>query len=259
MTTNLLIAIWSLSTAGLIVLLWRAHCRLVLVARASHELRGPLCAAQLGLSTLAAEPVRVAAIDLELQRAGRALEDLAAARSGERAGSRARPVDLAGVARAHAPTWRVLAESLGAELRLEIAPTTARPVVEADPLRIAQACANLVGNAAEHGGGIVRVSVRATDAKVRLEVADDGPGLPAPVTALTAAARTRRGRRGHGLAIAAAIAAEHRGRLFAAPSSGGARLILELPAARTAPRRDHAAARRPRVRGFAAVRQLVRR
>src|SRR3954470_16250196 len=191
MTTNLLIATWSLSTAALIVLLWRAHCRLVLVARASHELRGPLCAAQLGLSALAAEPVRVTAIDLELQRAGRALEDLAAARSGERAASHTRTVDLAEVVRAHAPTWRVLAESFGAEFRLET-PTTlacqpaephppaghgpsgdtgdvvaasgpARPgaplapaLVVADPLRIAQACANLVGNAAEHGGGVVR-------------------------------------------------------------------------------------------------------
>src|SRR4051794_11990434 len=115
MTTNLLIATWSLSTAALIVLLWRAHCRLVLVARASHELRGPLCAAQLGLSALAAEPVRVAAIDLELQRAGRALEDLAAARSGERGRSCAHAVDVAELVRGHAPSWRALAESLGAD------------------------------------------------------------------------------------------------------------------------------------------------
>ena len=101
----------------------------------------------------------------------------------------------------------------------------------ADPLRIAQACANLVGNAAEHGGGVVRVRVRAR-ATVRIEVADDGPGLPVSVAALTAAARARRGRRGHGLAIAAAIAEHHGGRLAAAPSDGGARLMLEMPAAR---------------------------
>src|SRR4051794_13643720 len=227
MTTNLLIAIWSLSTAALTVLLRRAHCRLVLVARATHELRGPLCAAQLGLSALGAEPVRVAAIDLELQRAGRALDDLAAARSGERGRSRPDTLDMAELVRAHAPTWRALAGSLGAEFALDpLAPA----VVLADPLRIAQACANLVGNAAEHGGGTVRVGVRAADEKVRIDVADDGPGLPAPVGALAAAARTRRGRRGHGLAIAAAIAADHRGRLFAAPSAGGARLVLELPA-----------------------------
>src|SRR3954471_22057884 len=118
MTTILLFAIWCLTTAALAVMLWRAHWRLVLVARASHELRGPLCAAQLGLNALVGEPTRVAAIDLELQRAGRALEDLAAARIGERPGSRARPVDVAGVIHAHAPTWRVLAESLGAGFRL---------------------------------------------------------------------------------------------------------------------------------------------
>ena len=47
---------------------------------------------------------------------------------------------------------------------------------------------------------------------------------------LTATARTRRGPRGHGLAIAAAIAEQHGGRLTAAPVIGGARLVLELPA-----------------------------
>ena len=66
---------------------------------------------------------------------------------------------------------------------------------------------------------------------MRIEVADDGSGLPASVSALTASARTRRGRRGHGLAIAAAIAEHHGGRLAAAPSDGGARLMLEVPAA----------------------------
>ena len=49
---------------------------------------------------------------------------------------------------------------------------------------------------------------------------------------MTRQARGRRGRRGHGLAIAEAIAADHGGRLFAAPSQTGARLVLELPKAR---------------------------
>ena len=104
-------------------------------------------------------------------------------------------------------------------------------MVFADPLRIAQACANLVGNAAEHGGGVVRVRVQATSDRVRIEVSDDGPGLPMSVSALTATARTRRGRRGHGLAIAAAIAEHHGGRLHAGPSDRGARLMLDIPAA----------------------------
>src|SRR5206468_5413346 len=108
---------------------WRAHARLVLVARASHELRGPLFAAQLGLTALAAEPTRVAAIDLELQRAGRALEDLAAARSGERGTSEAHPIDLTEVIGAHAPTWRTLTESHGAAFELLTAPPDPEAVV----------------------------------------------------------------------------------------------------------------------------------
>jgi signal transduction histidine kinase len=207
----------------------RAHRRLVLVARASHELRGPLSAVQLGLHGLG-DSARVAAIELELRRAARALDDLAAARSGALRSDRVEIVDLAELTEMYAPNWRTLAEAHGAELRIEPAVGTDTKVL-ADPLRIAQACANLVGNAAEHGGGVVRVRVRATGEVVRIEVADDGAGLPASVAALTASARVRHGRRGHGLAIAAAIAEHHGGRLAAAPSNRGARLMFEVPRA----------------------------
>jgi signal transduction histidine kinase len=234
--TPVLIASW-LTTAAVAAAYLRAHQRLVLVARATHELRGPLCAAQLGLHGVSADPGRVAAIELELRRAGRALDDLAAAPSGTRGTSRPEIVDLVELAEVYTPSWRRLAAAHGAALHVEprtpvagakLAPTA----VLADPLRIAQACANLVGNAAEHGGGVVRVRVRATGEVVRIEVADDGAGLPASVAALTAAARARHGRRGHGLAIAAAIAEHHGGRLAAAPSDRGARLMFEVPAAR---------------------------
>jgi signal transduction histidine kinase len=254
-----------LVTLGVVALHLRAHRRLVLVARACHELRGPLFAVQLGLQGLGGEPARVAAIELELQRAGRALDDLIAAPSGGRAETARELVDLAELVESYASAWGTLAAGYGASLRVEpplvvtryagalatgscvwmrrrrrrrrpaghadhgtLAPAT----VFADPLRIAQACANLVGNAAEHGGGVVRIRVRSTGGHVRIEVADDGPGLPMSVTALTATARARRGRRGPGLAIAAAIAEHHGGRLSSAPSDAGARLMLEVPAAR---------------------------
>jgi signal transduction histidine kinase len=67
--------------------------------------------------------------------------------------------------------------------------------------------------------------------RVKIEVADDGPGLPAPIDSLAAAARARTGRRGHGLAIAAGIAEHHGGRLSALPAREGARVVLDLPAA----------------------------
>jgi len=64
---------------------------------------------------------------------------------------------------------------------------------------------------------------------IRIEVSDWGPGLPAPVAQLARRAHGGRGSRGRGLAIAAAIAEDHGGRLAAAPSEHGARLVLELP------------------------------
>jgi signal transduction histidine kinase len=77
------------------------------------------------------------------------------------------------------------------------------------------------------------VSVRAScgGGRVRVEVADGGPGLPAPISALVVAARGRRSRRGHGLAIAAAIAEVHGGRLESIPAARGAHLVLDLPEA----------------------------
>jgi signal transduction histidine kinase len=214
---------WGLTLAFVVHAL-RAHLRLVLVARACHELRGPLFAVQLGLHGLAGDPARMSAIELELARAGRALDDLAAAPRGRRGESRSELVDLSALVTSYAPAWRALAEAYGARLRaVPVSPPA--PIVDADPLRIAQACANLVGNAAEHGEGEIRVRVLAVGGVARIEVADDGPGLPASVPALTAHARARRGPRGHGLAIAAAIARDHGGRLFAT----GARIVLELP------------------------------
>jgi signal transduction histidine kinase len=232
------------ATLLLCVLQLRARRRLADVARVCHEVRGPLCAARLGLDTLRAEPARLTAIDLELRRAARALEDL----GGDAPADRRELVDVCALARAHAPAWQAVAAAHAAELRLdvitEVAPAAVVPLrprrgvssgplgsttVFADPVRLAQACANLVANAAEHGGGVVRVRVAAVGDRVRFEVADDGPGLPAPVAAL--AGRARNGRRGHGLAVAAAVAARHGGRLTAAPARSGARLVLALPAA----------------------------
>jgi hypothetical protein len=107
--------------------------------------------------------------------------------------------------------------------------------VRADRLRLAQALGNLVANAAEHGGGEVLVRVAVERGRVRLEVADDGPGLPVPVADLVAARSGRHGPRGHGLAIAQRIAERHGGRLLTAPAVRGARLVLDLPLARPAP------------------------
>jgi signal transduction histidine kinase len=208
-----------------------------LVARACHELRGPLTAAHLALHAGArhgeAPPERLAAIDLELERAGVALDDLTAARCGRRAADRDEPVDVGDLLAYQAATWRVVAGVLGC--RLELVEGGCGTVVRGDRLRLAQAVGNLLANALEHGTGRVELLARATDDRVRIEVADEGPGLPAPVADLARRPRAGRGRRGRGLAIAADIADRHGGRLVAAPSARGARVALELPAWRDRP------------------------
>lgn len=216
--------------------LWRALAgRMENVTRACHELRGPLTAARLGLqlgaSTGELSPARLRAIDLELGRAALALEDL------DSAGARAlrtwrppEPVDLRGLVADSVEAWRPTAEVQGVDL--QISWSGGSPTVWGDRLRLAQAIGNLISNAIEHGGGAVSVRGRGEPGRVRVEVIDTGPGLPAPVAELARRPHGGRGRRGRGLAIATAIVIGHGGRLAAAPSESGARLVVELPASR---------------------------
>jgi signal transduction histidine kinase len=204
--------------------------RAELAGRAAHELRGPLCAARLGLDRLReadGSAALVAAIDLELERAALAVDDLAEARRGRLPVLRARRVDLGALLHEAGEGWRALAAARGVALHVE--PVRRPLVVGADSLRLAQACGNLVANAIEHGAGPVHVRARRWAGTVRIEVTDAGPGLPAPLTDLVAAAGARSARRGHWLAITAAIAQRHGGRLTAAPAPRGARLVIELP------------------------------
>lgn len=203
-----------------------------LVARACHELRGPLTAVRLSLATmerrLEAPPERLAAIELELRRAGLALDDFAAARSGRRVVDRTEPVEVAELLEEQFASWHVVAGAFGSTVLLGALPLGA--LVTGDRLRLGQAVSNLVANALEHGPGRVELTARVIGCRhVRIEVIDEGPGLPAPVCELTRRARNGRGRRGRGLAIAAEIAERHGGRLVAAPASRGARIGLELP------------------------------
>jgi len=207
--------------------------RMELVARACHELSGPLTAARLALrlathATPASAPRGpLAAVELELGRAGLALADLAAARRGVRAGDRIETFGLAPLLVDAAAAWRPTAWTKGVSLRLDPPPKAV--VLRGNRLRLAQACGNLLANAIEHGGGEVLLRASASRHTVRIEVLDDGPGLPAPVAELTRRPRGGRGQRGRGLAIAADAAARYGGRLAAAPSERGARLVLELP------------------------------
>jgi two-component system OmpR family sensor kinase len=209
----------------------RLHRRRELVARACHELRNPLTAARLLLTSMERReevpPARLAALEGELRRAGCALDDLAAARLGRTVELRAEPVEVAELVEEQLVSWHAVARAFGSDLRVGATPPGVQ--VRGDRVRLAQALSNLVANALEHGRGPVDLAVRSRGGAVQVEVADCGPGLPAPVGELTRGTRARWGR-GRGPAIADEIARNHGGRLTTAPTDTGARIALELPA-----------------------------
>jgi len=223
----------SFALAGwLAVWWWTARSRREHVARACHELRGPLSAAGLALEVMArhgeAPPARIVALEAQLRRAGRALEDLAGA-----PGAPAHePVDLSRWLTELHVVWEPIARSRARALVVRDDGTAA--VVHADAVRLHQAAGNLIANALEHGTGTVELRLRRVPEGVRLEVRDEGPGFPVALATLIRRPRAGRGARGRGLAIAAAIAAENGGRLATLP---GAAIALELPLGGTPPRR----------------------
>lgn len=221
---------WALGAAlGLSCLELRR--RLELVARAEHELRGPLTAVVLGAEALARavrtaavrEPDQaVAALESEVGRLRLSLEDLRAARAGRRAAPRSEMLSLEEAVRASAESWAAPARIAGGEVSLD---WQAGPVtLEGDGRRLAQALGNVLANAVEHGDGRVRVSGRRSEVGVRVEVRDGGPGFA------STSAPDRTAGHGRGLAVAALAAREAGGQLRVESGTDGATVALELPA-----------------------------
>ena len=146
--------------------------------RACHELRGALCAAQLGLELEArGDPLGVPrrrALELELGRAASVLSDLDPE-------IRAQPrseLDMRQLVADSVEAWIPAAQRSGVELRLSwIGP---RAWVIGDRGNLARITDNLIANAIEHGEGPVEVQGWAEGCQVRIEIRDQGPGLPAP-------------------------------------------------------------------------------
>ena len=251
MTTAATVLGWMLAVAGAgagALLRRELLRRAAVVARAGHELRGPLTA--IGMVLHAAGRDReaqaaggtgawarwLAAIELEVDRARLALADLdgeaAPAADARGAAAVAEPtelVDVGALLRCQGAGWAAAALSVGRSVTIEVHGDEL--VVRGDSARLAQALGNLLANAMEHGDGAIVLSAAPAGGRVRIEVTDAGRGLGLPVERLLARSRGVRERRGHGLAVAAQAAERHGGRLITAPSAAGARLVLELPAA----------------------------
>jgi two-component system sensor histidine kinase MtrB len=140
------------------------------VARAEHELRGAATGLGLVCEVLRRDPrasAHAAALDAQLDRLRAGVADLEAARAGVDSAPRtAEPVELSSLARAAAKPWPSSFEWEGGPVSTEL-----------DRRRFAKALGNVLANAAEHGAGDVRVTGRAHDGGVRLEVRNKGRGL----------------------------------------------------------------------------------
>jgi two-component system, OmpR family, sensor histidine kinase MtrB len=165
--------------------------------------------------------------------------------------------DLLEISRTDAGDDRLLlADTDPAELVRQSLPAPARHLIHADPSasdlvvrvdrrRLERTISNLVQNAERHGGGLVRVAVKAVPGpNVHVAVEDAGPGVPADLREQVferfsrgAAARDRTSGVGLGLALAAQQVRLHHGRLWVEDRpGGGARFVVELPARESADR-----------------------
>jgi two-component system OmpR family sensor kinase len=219
------------------------------VADASHELRTPLTSILANLELLEAEldgeQREMAESALRSSKRMRRLVGdlllLARADAGREAPRT--PVDLAAVAREAAQEAGAL--SSDHPLSLDLPGPVMLSGVADDLHRLA---GNLVENALIHTppGTPVTVSVRREGDSAVLEVADRGPGVPAPLRervferfARGSGDTARAGGSGLGLAIVKAVADGHGGRvqLLDAPD-GGARFVVTLPVGAPAPERS---------------------
>lgn len=110
-----------------------------------------------------------------------------------------------------------------------------RPLVPlwGDHDRLEQVLVNLLDNAVTHGGSHITVEARTDDDQMVIEVADDGPGIPAELRddAFLAYIRgdTAQPGAGLGLAICKAIVEAHQGDLRILEVDGGAKVRVSLP------------------------------
>lgn len=111
-------------------------------------------------------------------------------------------------------------------------------VLAVDRRRLERSIVNLVGNAENHGGGCVLVHVCRAGPVVRIEVDDEGPGIPLERRPVIFDRFSRGGNAespgvGLGLAIVQRHVAAHGGtvRVETRPG-GGARFVIELPVSR---------------------------
>ncbi|MHB1063743.1 MAG: sensor histidine kinase [Georgenia sp.] len=207
------------------------------VGDASHELRSPLATIRVAheIATLHPDsrdwPAVGRDVLAELDRLDRLVEDLLLLARADEHGLRVRSADV---------DLDDLVDREAARLRrpagLTVTADTPPVRVHGDPVLLARAIRNLVDNAARHADSRVEIRLREDGEHARIEVEDDGPGVPAAdreriferFVRLDDARTRTSGGTGLGLAIAREIAVAHGGGLHVEPGRVGARFVLRL-------------------------------
>ena len=156
------------------------------MARATHELRGPVGSVALMASALARQARQSSAMDLaaSLERLSEQAERIQSmatrllALSQLESGGLEVNLESVGVADA----GRGRGGGHAARAWSAASPSRSRTLtcgVLADPLLLDEILANLLANARRYGGPNITVEVHARDGRVEFAVCDDGPGVPA--------------------------------------------------------------------------------
>jgi len=216
------------------------------VANASHELRTPLAAERTLLQVALADPdADVASLREACEqvlalgaRTERLIDGLLTLATGERGIERRESFDLAGLAGHVAESVGEAAARDGIRLDVTLSPAPAT----GDPRLAESLIANLADNALRYNvpGGWAQISTATSGDQALVTVRNSGPLIrPGDVERLfqpfqrLGAERTQRlGGHGLGLAIVAAIADAHGGRVTAAARAGGGLdIVVALPGA----------------------------
>ena len=175
----------------------------------------------------------------KLIRTFNALLMIARAEAGAPSGALA-DVDLSAVARDVAELYEPVAEEAALTLVTDIAPDVH---LRGNRELLGQALVNLLENALKYyepevgKAGRIEVRVTAEAGRVRLEVADNGPGIPPAdrTRVLERFVRLEKSRTepgsGLGLSLVAAVASLHRGSFRIEDNAPGVRAVMDLPAA----------------------------